>query len=92
MRDDIAAYQSARGVFSNGVHHFCDEAVAMAANRLNARTIGSTLIECSTKRRDMDRQIAVLDDSSWPDSSKNLFLRQKVAAPLQQQRKDVERT
>jgi hypothetical protein len=88
----IAAYQSARGVSGMAVHHLCDEPIAVTANGLNARTCRPTLIQYSTKRRDLDRQIAVVDDGSRPDSSENLLFRQKVAAPLQQQREDVERT
>jgi hypothetical protein len=64
--------------------------VATTANRLNARTCRSTLIQHSTKRRDLDWQIAFLDGHVRPDGGKNLLFGNEFTPSCNQQRENVE--
>src|ERR1700737_4875610 len=70
----------------------CDEAIAAAGDRLDAASLRSPLIENAAKRQDLDREVAVLDHHSRPDSGDNLALRDETARPLDQHTEQIERS
>src|ERR1700730_11084677 len=69
----------------------CDEAIAAARGRLDAASLRSPLIENAAKRRDLDREVAVLDHHSRPDGGDDLALRDETARPLDQHTEQIER-
>jgi hypothetical protein len=48
-------------------------------------------IEDAAKRRDLDREVAVLDHHSRPDGGDDLALRDETARPLDQHTEQIER-
>jgi hypothetical protein len=64
------------------------EAIAAAANGLNAAASGLPCVENSAKGGDLHVEIAVFDRRSWPDCGNDLGPRHEFAWPLDQHRED----
>jgi len=58
---------------------------------LDAAPVRPPAIENPPKRRNLRRQVAVLDDHFRPDGSHDLVLRHEIATPPHQQGEQVER-
>lgn len=56
-----------------------DEAIASAGHRLNVVSLRSALIEDAAERRDLNREVAVLDHGLGPDRGDDLLLRDDLA-------------
>jgi hypothetical protein len=50
-----------------------DEPVAASGDRLDAVALGLPAVESAAQRRDLDRQIAVLDDPAGPNGGDEFF-------------------
>src|SRR6516225_4731457 len=74
-----------------GRRHCCDKAVAAPGDGLDAASLCPPMIENTTKRRDLDAQVIVLDDRAGPDGSYDFVLRDKIAVARDQHTKQVER-
>jgi hypothetical protein len=69
----------------------CDEPVAASDDGLDAASICPALVEDPAQRSDLDSQVTVFDNGSAPHGGDDLVFRDQLAAPLKQERQDVER-
>ena len=67
-----------------------DKAIPSARDCLDAASVRSAAIEHLAQRRDLGRQIAVLDNNPRPDGHHDLILCNEIAVPPHQQDEQVE--
>src|SRR6516165_7211582 len=71
--------------------HRRDEAIAASADCLDAASARVLFIEDRAERRDLNEEITLRDSHLRPDGGHDLFLRNGVASPFNQQGEKVER-
>src|SRR5262249_1585476 len=70
--------------------HRRDKPITPRRDRLNAAPFRSSLIEYSAERRDLDRQIGILDHRPSPDGGYDLLFQDEIAGPLDKRPENIE--
>ena len=68
----------------------CGKPVTAGCDRLNAASLGTTLIENPAERRDLDGQVGVLDHRPPPDGRHDLFFGHQFARSLDEHAQNIE--
>ena len=72
--------------------HWRKEPIAASSDCLDATAVGSTFIENTTQRGNLDCEVMLLDYGSWPHSAHYLVLQNEISMPLDQDAQHLERT